>query len=120
MTVEEALHEVCESWNHLDPGRLAELFTDDGRFEDPLKESVLVGQREIREGNAPAMAALERCEVTLDVIVADGARAFAEGFFKSSLAGGGRLDFRFAMLVEMEGTRVKRVAEYFDTRPLIP
>jgi hypothetical protein len=120
MTAEEALHEVCESWNHHDPGRLARLFTEDGRYEDPLKERALVGRQEISEGNAPAMAALEQCEVTVDVVVANDTVAFGEGFFKSSLVGGGRLDFQFALLVQMEGNSVKRVAEYFDTRPLMP
>jgi ketosteroid isomerase-like protein len=116
---EDALSNVCEAWNRLDPGALAELFTDDGRYEDPLKESTLVGRQQIFDGNAPAMEMLSDCEVTLSTVISGQESAFAEGFFRSSLATGGRMDFPFALLVEMEGGKIKRCAEFFDTRPLI-
>jgi ketosteroid isomerase-like protein len=118
--VRQALAEVCESWNQLDPDRLAGLFTDDGRYEDPLKPGALVGKANVRDGNAPAMAALAQCEVTLGLVAEDGDTGFAEGFFSSELQGGGRLDFPFMLLVEMESGKIRRVAEYFDTRPLVP
>jgi hypothetical protein len=45
----------------------------------------------------------------------------AEGYFTSRLAdGSGRLDFPFAILVEMRGDLVARAAEFYDTRPLSP
>jgi ketosteroid isomerase-like protein len=34
--------------------------------------------------------------------------------------GGDRFDFPFAILVELTGGRIARLAEYFDTRPLVP
>jgi hypothetical protein len=44
----------------------------------------------------------------------------AEGSFTSRLAdGSGRLDFTFAITVEMKQGRIARAAEFFDTRPLI-
>jgi ketosteroid isomerase-like protein len=120
VNAKQALAEVCESWNQLDPDRLAALFTDDGRYEDPLKASALVGKAEVRDGNAPAMEALGRCKVTLGLVAESGDAGFAEGFFSSELREGGRLDFPFMLLVEMEGGKIRRVAEYFDTRPLVP
>jgi ketosteroid isomerase-like protein len=42
-----------------------------------------------------------------------------EAEFRSGLAAGGRLDFDFAMLVELRDGRIARLAEYFDTRPLV-
>ena len=45
----------------------------------------------------------------------------AEGRFESVLvADGSRMDFDFAMLVELRDGQVARLAEYFDTRPLMP
>jgi ketosteroid isomerase-like protein len=120
MTATEALVEVCTAWDQLDPTHLASLFTPDGVYEDPLKPTTLHGVDDIRDGNAPAMAALTTCRVTITTTVADETVAFAEGEFRSTLAQGGRLDFPFAILVEMDQGRIRRVAEYFDTAPLIP
>ena len=40
--------------------------------------------------------------------------------FRSALAdGGARMDFAFAMVVELRGGRIARLAEYFDTAPLV-
>src|SRR6185312_15339647 len=52
--------------------------------------------------DADALAALFTCEVTLGHTLASGDLGFAEGEFRSALAGGGRLDFPFALIVEME------------------
>ena len=119
MTADEAMVRICECWDRLDADALAALFTADGAYEDPLKPAALRGVEEVREGNRPAMAALADCKVTLGHTVAKGDLGFAEGEFRSTLAGGGRLDFPFALVVEMEGGLVKRAAEYFDTRPLL-
>jgi ketosteroid isomerase-like protein len=44
-----------------------------------------------------------------------------EAEFRSALASGdGRLDFDFMMLVELRDGRIARLAEYFDTGPLLP
>ena len=45
----------------------------------------------------------------------------AIGHFGSRLRdGGGRFDFPFAILVEHSDAGIERLAEYFDTRPLVP
>jgi ketosteroid isomerase-like protein len=120
MTAKEALTAVCEAWERLDADALAVLFTADGVYEDPLKPEALHGVAAIRDGNAPAMAVLADCAIELERVLADDSVAFAEGVFRSALREGGRLDFPFALLVEMDGARIRRVAEYFDTRPLLP
>jgi ketosteroid isomerase-like protein len=119
VTADEALVRICECWDRLDPDALAALFTADGAYEDPLKPAALHGVDQVREGNRPAMAALTDCKVTLGHTLANGDLGFAEGEFRSTLAGGGRLDFPFTLVVEMEGGLVSRAAEYFDTRPLL-
>ena len=119
MTAEEALQSICAAWSRLDNDALADLFADDGLFEDPLHERALRGREDIRATNAPAMEALSECEVTLRTLAGDGTTALAEGAFASALREGGRLDFPFAMVVEMRDGRIARLSEYFDTRPLV-
>ena len=119
MTADEAMVAICRCWDQLDVDALAALFTADGTYEDPLKPGALRGVDDVREGNRPAMAALSTCEVTLGHTLASGDLGFAEGEFRSALVGGGRLDFPFALIVEMDGGLVKRAAEYFDTKRLL-
>jgi ketosteroid isomerase-like protein len=119
MTADEAMVAICHCWEQLDADALAALFTEDGTYEDPLKPGILRGVEDVREGNRPAMAALTDCQITLGHSVTREDLGFAEGEFRSALAGGGRLDFPFALIVEMEGGQVKRAAEYFDTKGLL-
>jgi ketosteroid isomerase-like protein len=116
MTPGEALQAICEAWNRLDNDALADLFTDSGTFEDPLHERVLTGREDIRTVNAPAMASLSECEVTLSTVLEGGESGLAEGLFRSQLAdGGARMDFPFAIAVELRGGLITRCTEYFDT-----
>jgi ketosteroid isomerase-like protein len=120
MTPEDAIDAVFEAWQALDVERLVPLFTEDARYEDPLFPDSLVGHSRMRDGIAPAMAELADCAITSRRTVSDGGAAIVEAEFRSTLAGGeGRLDFDFAMVVEMHEGRIARLAEYFDTRPLV-
>jgi ketosteroid isomerase-like protein len=119
MTPSETLQAICDAWNRLDNDALAELFSEDGVFEDPLHERTLRGREDIRAVNAPAMGALSECEVTIGAVVERGDLGLAEGMFRSALAdGGGRFDFPFAMVVELRDGQIARLTEYFDTAPL--
>jgi ketosteroid isomerase-like protein len=120
MTPSEALQAICEAWNRLDNDALADLFGEDGLFEDPLHERTLRGREDVREVNGPAMGALSECEVTLRNVVERGDLGLAEGMFRSVLAdGGGRMDFAFAIAIELKDGRIARLTEYFDTAPLV-
>ena len=120
MTPIEALQAICEAWNRLDNDALADLFAEDGLFEDPLNERAAHGREDVRAITAPGMAALSECEVTLSAVVEHGDLGLCEGLFRSALAdGGGRFDFPFAMVVEMRDGRIARLTEYFDTAPLV-
>jgi ketosteroid isomerase-like protein len=119
MTPAEAIDGVFGAWQRLAVDELVELFTDDARYEDPLFPEPLVGKEQLRESIGPAMAELNDCAITTRRVAGDGDAGMVEAEFRSSLASGeGRLDFDFAMVVEMDGGRVARLAEYFDTRPL--
>jgi ketosteroid isomerase-like protein len=120
MTPTEALQAICEAWNRLDNDALADLFSEDGVFEDPLHERVLRGREDVRAVNGPAMGALSECEVTLTHVLERGELGLAEGMFRSSLAdGGARMDFPFAIVIELQDGRIARLTEYFDTAPLV-
>ena len=121
MTPAEAIHALLAAWEAASPEALAELFTADGVYQDPLKRESLTGRHEIRDGNAPAMSAIEECRITVRHLVVADEVGFCEGFFSSRLTNGtGRLDFPFALIVEMRDGQIARAGEYFDTRPLAP
>jgi ketosteroid isomerase-like protein len=120
MTPAEAIRALVGAWERGDPDELAALFTEDGVYEDPLKEERLVGRDVVRDGNAPAMAAIRDCQIRFEHLLEKGTVAFCEGLFASRLVdGSGRLDFSFALVVEMRDGKIARAAEYFDTRPLV-
>jgi ketosteroid isomerase-like protein len=118
MTPEEAIEQVFQAWHALDVDKLITLFAEDGRYEDPLFPEALVGHGQMRDGIAPAMRDLADCAIATRRVVSAGDTGMVEAEFRSALAAGGRLDFDFAMVVEMAGGRIGRLAEYFDTGPL--
>jgi len=118
MTPAQAIDGVFEAWEQLDVEALLELFTEGARYEDPLFPEPLVGRKQLRESIGPAMAELADCAITIRHVAEHGDSGMVEAEFRSALASGeGRLDFDFAMVVEMDDGRVARLAEYFDTGP---
>jgi ketosteroid isomerase-like protein len=119
MTALEAMRAVFSAWENNDPEALRTLFTRDGVYLDPLKAGPLEGLDAIVEDNRPAMAAITDCRISVSLAIEDDERAVAEGVFASRLAdSGARFDFPFVAITEMSGGRIRRLAEYFDTRPL--
>jgi ketosteroid isomerase-like protein len=119
MTPADAIDRTFDAWQRLDVEALVELFADDASYEDPLFPAALVGHDQMRESIAPAMADLADCAITARRVIESGNTGMVEAEFRSGLAAGGRLDFDFAMLVELRDGRIARLAEYFDTRPLV-
>ena len=121
MTPSEAIRALGAAWDALDLEALVALFAEDGTVEDPLLPRPAAGREDVRKLYGPSMAELSTCRVTLGHVLERGDLGLAEGRFESVLAGGGgRLDFDFAMVVELRDGRIARLAEYFDTRPLGP
>ena len=119
MTPGEAIERAFRGWEAGDVEAVAGLFAADGRYEDPLFPGPLIGVEAIREGLAPAMRDIIDCTITTRHVVERGEVGLVEARFESRLATGeGRLDFDFAMTVELHDDRVTRLTEYFDTRPL--
>jgi ketosteroid isomerase-like protein len=119
MTALEAMRAVFDAWEAGDPDALRGLFASDGVYLDPLKTTPLDGPEAIVEDNRPAMAAITNCRITVRLAIEDGDRAVVEGLFASQLVdSGARFDFPFVAITEMSDGRIKRLAEYFDTRPL--
>lgn len=114
----EAIRNVVGAWERLDAAALAELFSGDGVYDDPLKPGRVIGPESIRDSNEIAMAGLRSCRIELGHVVEQGAVAFAEGKFVAELTGGGTLEFLFALVAEVAGGKITRLAEYFDTAPL--
>jgi ketosteroid isomerase-like protein len=121
MDAREATRAVCEAWERGDADGVASLFTEDGRYEDPLFPDVVIGPDAIRAAVAPAMEEIRGLRIPITHLVGDGDVAICEACFLSELASGeGRFDFEFAMVIEMRDGRIARLREFFDTRPLVP
>ena len=121
MNARDATVAVCQAWERSDAQAVADLFSEDGRYEDPLFPEVLVGPEAIRDGVAPAMAEITDLEIPIRYLAVDGDVAICEAAFLCKLAADGtRMDFDFAMAIEVRDGRIVRLREYFDTRPLTP
>jgi ketosteroid isomerase-like protein len=111
---------ICRAWERSDAQAVAELFADDGRYEDPLFPEVLIGPEAIREGVAAGMAEITGLEIPIQHLAVAGDVAICEAAFLCELtADGSRMDFDFAMAIVVRDGRVVRLTEYFDTRPFV-
>jgi ketosteroid isomerase-like protein len=115
----EALRAVFDAWERRDIDALADAFTEDGAYEDPLQPTTIVGRDRIRDEFRGSLDELSLCEITLRHTIEMGDVGVSEGRFFGRLTSGGELDFAFAALAEMRDGRIARLGEYFDTRPLI-
>ena len=120
MTPTEAALAVYDAWEKRDIDALAELFTDDADYEDPLHEGTVVGRDAIRDDYRPSLEGLASCEITVRHTMEDGDVGFSEAHFKAELKDGGKLEFPFTAVVEMRDGKIARIGEYFDTKPLVP
>jgi ketosteroid isomerase-like protein len=112
---------ICQAWERGDAQGVADLFAEDGRYEDPLFPEVLVGPEAIREGVAAGMAEITNLEIPIRHLAEDGDVAICEAAFLCEVvADGSRMDFDFAMAIEVRDGRVVRLTEYFDARPFAP
>jgi ketosteroid isomerase-like protein len=119
MTAYEALRAVCDAWQDGDAGAIGALFTADGTYEDPLAPRTFTGPDDITAGIRPGVDEITETRITLDKVLEQDGLVWAEGMFLSKLReADGRLDFPFAIMVEMDGDRIRRLVEYFDTAPL--
>lgn len=120
MNAETALRELCSAWERLDAGAVALLFSQEGRYEDPLFDPTPVGPAAIRAEIASAMSDLAEVRNPMRVLLASDELVMAEGQFLSTVRSGGRLDFPLVIIIEMRDGLIGRFAEYFDTGPLKP
>ena len=112
----DVLQQFIASWEQLDPAGVGELFTENGRYEDPLLEGVPTGPTEIRASIAVAMEALRDVKITTTHVTHAENIIWCEGRFESALTPTNeRLDFDFAAVIELDSGRIVRLAEYFDT-----
>src|SRR5260370_2909906 len=106
-----------DGWERLDPQQVAELFADQGRYDEPLKDGRLVGPCAILEANEKAMHDLLSCRIELSHVVETDQVALAEGEVHAVLRAGGTLAFSFAVVLEVADGKVTRPAAHFDSPP---
>lgn len=121
MNAREATIAVCQAWERSDAQGVADLFAQDGRYQDPLFPEVLVGPEAILRGVAPAMADITGLQIPIKHLAVEGDVAICEAAFLCELvADGSRMDFDFAMVIEVADGQIVRLTEYFDTHPFQP
>src|SRR5260221_11194916 len=104
----QAIRAVMTGWERLDPQQVAELFADQGTYDDPLKDGRLVGPRAILEANEKAMHDLLSCRIELSHVVEPDQVALPEGEFHAVLRAGGTLAFSFAVLLQVAAGTASR------------
>jgi uncharacterized protein len=119
VTPGEALRALFDAWERRDIDALADLFADDGVYEDPLQPETIVGRERIRDEFRGSLEELTVCEITLRHTIEAGDVGVSEGRFFARMDGGAELDFVFAALVELRDGKIARLGEYFDTKPLV-
>lgn len=121
MDAATAIRDLCTAWIEKDNNAIADLFSPEGVFIDPLHERPLVGPEDIRKTNQASVDELDDISIDLYWVSGEGDRAAAEGRMAATIvADGSRMDFEFVIVAETAGGKFTRVAEYFDTRPLVP
>ena len=122
MDAPQATTAIFDAWERGDADAVARLFAEDGRYEDPLFPEPVVGPAAIREALVPAMAEIRDVRIPVKALAtSDAGIAISEASFLSELTSGeGRLDFDFAMVVEIRDGLIVRLCEYFDARGLAP
>ena len=117
----EAVQALFKGWEAGNADAVAELFTADGVYEDPLQPGDMVGPDAICQGCGMGMSMITDCRIKITNWLEKDNCGFFEGFFASQTADSGdRFDFPFAIYVEMRDGKIARLAEYFDTKPLVP
>jgi ketosteroid isomerase-like protein len=121
MDARQAIVAVFEAWERDDAAGVAALFADDGGYERPFFTETQVGREAIEATVRDGMDDIRGLRLPIRKLAGEGEVAICEAGFLSELANGeGRLDFEFAMVVEMRDGKIARLCEYFDTRPLVP
>ena len=119
MTPLECSRLFLAAWEAASPDAISRLFADDGVFSNPLQPKPLVGPRQIFDAVSIGLGKIEDVRIEVTSSLEQGSTAWIEGDFLSrKRANGSRFDFPFAMVVELHGDKIRRLAEYFDTAPL--
>ena len=119
MTPLECSRLFLAAWEAASPEAISRLFADDGVFSNPLQPRPLVGPQQIFDAVSVGLGKIEDVRIKVTSSLEQGSTAWVEGDFLSrKRADGSRFDFPFAMVVELHGDKIRRLAEYFDTAPL--
>jgi glycine cleavage system aminomethyltransferase T/ketosteroid isomerase-like protein len=128
LTPRQAIEAYCSAFARRAADEIEPLFAENAVFDLPLQDGRLHGRRQIMRETRTALRGLRNIEVVLDHITEQGTTAFAEGYFYGEPIGipphvdgrPARLDFKFVAVAVVEGGKVTRWTEYFDTKPLKP
>lgn len=120
MSPKQAIKTLFKAWENNDSDAVADLFTTDGVYEDPLMPETLTGNKNIRNGCRESMDLITGCKIEVYNLFENADTGFVEGLFVSRLIeDGSAFTFPFMAIVEMKNGKIARLAEYLDTKPLL-
>jgi aminomethyltransferase len=128
LTPRQAIELYCDAFTRRAADDMETLFAENAVFDLPLNDARLHGRAQIMRETRTAIRGLRNIEVVLDHVTEQGSTGFAEGYFYAEHIGipphvdgtPARLDFKFVAVAVVEGGKVTRWTEYFDTKPLKP
>jgi ketosteroid isomerase-like protein len=119
MTPLDCCRQFLKAWEASSPAAISSLFADIGVFTNPLQPKPLMGPRQICEAVSAGLAKIENVTIRVSNEWEQGAKACVEGEFLSRRRdNGGRFDFPFMLVLEMQDGKITRLSEYFDTARL--
>lgn len=111
------------AWNAHSPDQMADLFTDDGVYEDLAFEFVMQGKQGVAAWVSITLAGAPDAHAELVYAFQAGDRAAAHWIFSGTHTGawgpdlpptGNAFSLPVATLFELEGERIRRVGDYYN------
>jgi len=113
------LVEWADAWTSGDPERLLALYAEDAVYEEKPTASVSRGHDEIREFYEATHAGFPNIRVTPRNGFQAEEFAFLEGDFAGESADGQPFSVPFVVVMELEGDKIRRSADYFDLNSVL-
>lgn len=122
------LEKFCGLFEKRSLDGMGALFAENAVYELPLHDHAVVGRDAILSDLKTTFMGLKNIRISLDAVICDADGLSAEGtFYAENIAipaavdgRPSRLDFRFALILDIVNNQITRYSEYFDTRPLRP
>ncbi|MFO1090676.1 MAG: nuclear transport factor 2 family protein [Hyphomicrobiales bacterium] len=128
MTPTQAFEAYCAAFAAGDSVAMADLFTEDGRFEASSLDEPLKGRSFLLQGLKALSRSSRNITTDIRIVLEGGEEALVEGAYFAEVIGTGgkldgsphRIDFKFFAHIVMRDGKIALLREIYDTRPFHP